>query len=1073
MKLKTKLGIGYSVLLGSTGALTILGAATAPGGWALGAAAVGLAAMGAGVWTAASIGQRINRGMNQIAYILKEMASGKLDESLEKAAGKDEFGDLAGMFRELAVDLLDKTAEEREVRLSMEQQAWIKSHISELMTRVQGFKSVKEVAQLVMNELTPLVGAAYGTFYMKESEGLRFAAGYAVEELEEPAAAIRPGIGLVGQCALDRSPIVIEEVPADYFRVRSSLGGAAPAQLLVQPIPYRSEVLAVLELASLRKLTETERQLLDQLCGSLGTLLNTIRDRDQVESLLVETRKQKEELQQQTQELQTQNEELQMQSEELVNQQEALKLSNEGLEKQTRALRISEERLQRQQEELEESNQQLLDKARELETQYVLTAEQKKDLERQAGELSLASKYKSEFLANMSHELRTPLNSLLILSQLLQENKEANLLPKQVEYARTIHSSGSELLHRINEILDMSKIESGKMTLVVEPVSLQGIKETMERSFQPLAAEKGIEFAVEISDRLPSSLQTDSYRLQQILRNLVANALKFTEQGSVHLRIDWAPPASVRESDGTGFPAERIAFTVVDTGIGIPQDKLAAIFEAFQQADGTTSRKYGGTGLGLTISRELAKLIGGDIGLQSAEGKGSTFTLYLPVAPAREDQTEAAASREDKSARPENVLLPLPAEPNPDLSAPPELTDDRDVIGQDDRVLLVIEDDLEFAKLLLEMARERGFRTLAAVQGDKGLALAQKYQPDAIILDLHLPVMDGWSVLNRLKNDPDTRHIPIHIISGMDEQRQGLSLGAIAYIRKPVDKDKLEQSFLRIESFLRKEVKRLLIVEDDEALRGSLVDLIDYEDVAITAVGTGEGALEALGAQHFDCMVLDLGLADITGFDLLERIRTNPQLRTIPIIIYTGKQITSQEETQLKQYADSIIIKNVKSQERLYDETSLFLHRIHAGLPEDKQKLLENLSNREKVLEGRKILLVDDDIRNIFALSGLLEGYRMAVSFAQNGREALQVLEQQPDIDLVLMDIMMPEMNGYEAMKKIRKQPAYDQLPIIALTAKAMEEDRFKCLEAGASDYISKPINPDQLFSLLKVWLYK
>ncbi|MFD2410069.1 response regulator [Paenibacillus rhizoplanae] len=774
----------------------------------------------------------------------------------------------------------------------------------------------------------------------------------------------------------------------------------------------------------------------------------------------------------QTMEIKAQADELQAQTNELLEQKEQLQTQTEELQSQTEELLSQTDTLQAQTDELQVQKEELAASHDQLLLQVKLTEKQKEEIQEQAQEIFMAAQYKSEFLANVSHELRTPLNSLLILSQILAENKDGNLEAKQLEYVHTIFSAGKDLLQLIDEILDLAKLEVGKMTPVIEPVSPQDLSNHIYRHFEQQAKKKNLRFDVHSDNRLPDYLMTDGHRLQQVLNNLLSNAIKFTpEQGSVSL--------SIRSS------GEEVIFAVSDTGIGIAASKLDSIFEAFQQADGTTSRKYGGTGLGLTICRELATLLGGRIEVDSVEGKGSTFSLIIPAVEAGEDArtlaaaASAAASPEIPASEPirrENPafresFVPDISISNPKLLQYAEMDDDRSNLLSGDIILLIIEEDAEFAARLLELARSRGFKAIVAFQGDQGLALAHAYKPDAILLDLHLPVLDGWSIISRLKSRPELRHIPVHVISTAEENQQSLSMGALSFWKKPNDYAELEAAFLQIETYIRRPVKSLLIVEDNKILRSSLVEFIAHPDVNIIAVGTGREAMEHLASHHFDCMVLDLGLSDISGFDLLEQVKTNRKLQTLPVIIYTGKDLSKTDEQRLKHYAESIVIKNVRSMERLYDDTALYLHRKYADLPLDKQRLIENLHNPEAAFAGKSILLVDDDMRNIFALSSVLEGYNMEISFAQNGREALEHLKTHPGTQLIFMDIMMPEMDGYETMEHIRLNPDYDQIVIIALTARALEEDRVKCLEAGANDYISKPINTTQLVSVLKLWL--
>jgi CheY-like chemotaxis protein len=742
----------------------------------------------------------------------------------------------------------------------------------------------------------------------------------------------------------------------------------------------------------------------------------------------------------------------------------------------------------------------------------------------------------------MSHELRTPLNSLLILARLLSENKDGNLTVKQVEFSQTILGAGTDLLNLINDVLDLSKVEAGKMEVNPTEVPTGEVRAFVERNFRPMADQKALQFEVVVQPDLPPTIFTDGQRLQQILKNLIANAIKFTERGGVTLTMRRAEKneRGRRFTNATLDHADQVvAFQVTDTGIGIPKEKQRLIFEAFQQADGTTSRKFGGTGLGLSISREIARLLGGEIRVESTPGQGSTFTLFLPARfvdangeggsgrPSRAGvqvgfggyAVTAPARPSGPTRRPEAGAPPAPeptsggraASPAPaatssfggalgamlgesggtavddDLDAdsgvvPPTLEpgpvpDDRFDVQAGDRTVLIVENDVTFAKVLLDMARERGFKGIVAVDGRSGIELAHQLQPDAITLDIDLAEgVDGFQVLERLKRHPETRHIPVHIISGIEKRHQGLQAGAMAYLEKPVSKDALDDAFARIESFVDSSVKRLLVVEDDAAQRRSIVELIAHEDVEITAVSSAQEAIDELARQRFDCMVLDLGLGGENGFELLERLKNDPDPRTreLPIIIYTGRQLSPQEETQLRRYAETIIVKDVKSPERLLDETALFLHRVEARLPEQKRRMLEHLHNADAVFAGKRVLIVDDDVRNIFSLTSLLEDHGMQVSFAENGRDAIAALEQRTGaVDLVLMDIMMPEMDGYETTRRIRQDARFKALPIIALTAKAMKGDREKTIAAGASDYITKPVDPEQLLSLMRVWLYR
>ncbi|KAA9002106.1 response regulator [Paenibacillus spiritus] len=1006
----------------------------------------------------------ITRGLNTVSMMISSFGSGKLKAIRRiRIASKDEIGEIAHVFKKMAEDIEQKQQLEKAYADAQRDRSWLNANVARVTELLRGVNSLDQIAQMFISEFTPVLGAQFGAVYLKEqsrADRLRLAGSYAMDSSRPESFHI--GEGLVGQAAVDRKTIVLDETPADYLKVTSASGEHLPGHVAIYPLVFEEEVLGVMEFAAFSAFTPLHQELLAQLAVNLGVILNNISRRLKVEELLRES--------------QALTEELQCQSEELQTQQEELRRSNENLEEQTEALKRSEELLQRQQEELEHYNTELIAKTRSLEEQVQIVEESRGEieearsqLEKQARQLSITSKYKSEFLANMSHELRTPLNSLLILSQLLSENKDGNLTEKQLEFAQTIHTSGADLLKMIDEILDLSKIDAGKMELNREAVPLVEIKTFVKQNFAPVAQKKNLSLRILFDEPLPDVLMTDGHRLKQILRNLLSNAFKFTSQGFVEFKIARAG----EELLPAGLPAgDYVAVSVRDSGIGIPEDKRDLIFEAFQQADGTTSRKYGGTGLGLSISRELARLIGGAIVLDSEPGQGSEFTLFLPV------NGEYVRKAKEPGAETfmglPTAVYPIPAVTEAAASQaaePLRIPDDREELAASDKVLLVIEDDVKFAKILLDMARSRGFKALAALQGDVGLEMAKTYLPDAIILDIQLPVIDGWGILRELKSSAETRHIPVHVVSVIDEPKQGLMMGAMAYLRKPSSREALEQAFTQIEAYTSSTLKHLLIVEDDDIQRRSIMELIGYDDVAITAVSGGAEALAELRRQHYDCMVLDLMLGDMDGFELLDQIRDDEELNDLPIIIYTGKDLDSKEETRLRQYAESIIIKDVRSPERLLDETTLFLHRVEANLPEDKRRILQKLHNKEELFEGKRILLVDDDIRNVFALSSMLEGYQMEVKFAENGREALEMLTAH-DFDLVLMDMMMPEMDGYEAMKRIREMPQYAKLPIIALTAKAMKEDRGKCIEAGASDYMKKPIDTDQLLSLMRVWLY-
>jgi HAMP domain-containing protein/signal transduction histidine kinase/CheY-like chemotaxis protein len=939
-------------------------------------------------------------------------------------------------------------------------QDWLKTNLARFSGIMQGQKTLESVSQLIMSELTPLV-AHHGVFFMAENVGnetvLKLLSSYGFRQRKHVGNRFHLGEGLVGQCALEKKSIVLTNVPGDYIQINSGLGEAPPLEIIVLPVLFEGEIMAVIELASFNRFSEIHRTFLDQLTESIGVVLNMISANMRTEELLKQS--------------QSLTQELQSQSKELQGQQEQLRQTNAELETQAKEL---EEKAAL----LAERNQAVEHKNREVELA-------REELETQAQQLALSSKYKSEFLANMSHELRTPLNSMLILAKLLSDNPDGNLSSKQREFASTIHGSGQDLLNLINEILDLSKIEAGKMEVDIVAVSPHDVGEYVERTFRHMAEQKGLDFGVTVDPNVPTAISTDPQRLQQVLRNLLGNAFKFTEKGRVELAITPSDRDVILENGKLTAGRNLIAFSVRDTGVGIPEDKQNLIFEAFQQADGTTSRKYGGTGLGLSISREIARLLGGRIRVESTVGTGSTFILYLPIRSIVTPLPDRAMSR-PVSLEPVPALELIPVSPAP--------ADDRNSLGQDpnERVILIIEDDPAFASIILDTARGQGFKGLVALDGETGILMARQYLPDAISLDLKLPGVDGWKVLDELKRDVATRHIPVQVVSVMDRQK-GIAANAISYLEKPVTTQALEGAFAHVHAFLDRGVRELLVVEDDEVHRTSIVELLSDADVHVTAVATAQEALTALKANRYDCMVLDLTLPDMSGFDLLRKFKRQDRHKDLPVVIYTSKDLTRQEEASLKKFATTIITKGTASSEHLLDETALFLHRVVEKMPVAKREIVErraspglvaapqliptpNPSNGqgavpESDLAHRRVLVVDDDVRNIFALTSVLESQGMNVQFEESGRAALDVLGTENDIEIVLMDVMMPEMDGYETMRAIRQLPQYAEVPIIALTAKAMQGDREKCLEAGASDYITKPVDTEILFTMMRKWL--
>ena len=966
----------------------------------------------------------------------KEIAQGNYNAEIAPRSDKDE---LVVAFSNMTKILRESTAQNQ-------RENWLRTGQTELNEKLRGEQEIIALAQGIISYVATRLNAQVGAIYLGDGKHFRLFGSYAYTKRKNLSSEQKLGEGIVGQAALEKKTLLVTNIPDDYIAITSGLGEAVPRYLVVVPLVYRDVVEGVIELGSFQEFTDTHIEFFNQTAEAIAISFNSTRSRTQIQQLLGES---------------------QVQAEELQAQQEELRQTNEELEEKAELLLKQNREVERKNREIEQTR----------------TA-----LEEKAEQLSLTSKYKSEFLANMSHELRTPLNSLLILSKLLADNKDANLTLKQVEYASTIYGAGTDLLNLINEILDLAKIESGTMTVEIGEVVFTTLQDDIERNFRQVAQSKGLGFTVELGTNLPRAIYTDGKRLQQVLKNLLSNAFKFTSQGQVSLRVSsvtqgWSPEREILNRDGAA-----IAFCVSDTGIGIPDDKQRVIFEAFQQADGTTSRQYGGTGLGLSISREIVNLLNGEIHLISTLGKGSTFTLYLPQGDtigeqgskgAREQGGKGTLENELKfppvhSYSPAPAVLPAPVQ----QSLPNQFLDDRDTIQPGDRTLLIVEDDVNFARILLDMAREKGFKGIVALQGDTGLALAQQFHPTAIMLDIGLPVMDGWTVLDRLKHDPHTRHIPVHVVSGVEERQRSLQQGAIAHLQKPASQESLTAALTNILGFVERSVKRLLVIEDNESQRRSIVELIGNGDVYTTAVGTGAEALATLKAEVFDCIVLDLGLPDMSGFELIEQIEQigageTGSRTSLPIIIYTGKDLTEQEETELRRVTEAIIVKDVKSPERLLDETALFLHRIQSNLPEAKQQILEQVQQQEPVLVGKKILIVDDDVRNIFALASILEDQQMQVEFADNGHKGIEMLQSTPDINAVLMDIMMPGMDGYETMRAIRQISKFRSLPIVALTAKAMKGDREKCIEAGASDYITKPVDTEQLLSLLRVWLYR
>ncbi|MFK5968732.1 MAG: response regulator [Candidatus Marithrix sp.] len=963
-----------------------------------------------------------NNFKNTIAQA-NAIAAGNYSKKVTLLSDQDQLGRaLANM-----THTLDKITTQNKM------QDWFKTGQTKLNDKMSGEQDIATLTRNIINFITPYLKSQIGLLYLVEDEQLKLVASYAFTRRKNLANKIDFGEGLVGQAALEGQPILISQVPKDYIHIQSGLGEAIPKNILVMPFKYEKTLKGIIEIGSFETITNEQMEFIQQIVSSIAIAINTSQSRTQMQDLLLKT--------------QTQTEELRSQAEELQTQQEELRQTNEELEERTIDL-------ERQKDEIRDKN---------------LTLEAtKKAIETKAKEVELASKYKSEFLANMSHELRTPLNSLLILAQLLADNKTSNLNQKQIEYAQTIHSAGSDLLKLINDILDLSKVEAGKVEIQIESISLVGMIENIEQKFRPVAESKGIIFHISIDENMPKILNTDGLRLKQIINNLLSNAFKFTHEGEVNLSFSYTNAETI---DSINLTGNILIISVVDTGIGIPKNKQKSIFGAFQQADGTTSRRYGGTGLGLSISRQLAGLLGGELQLVSEDNKGSTFSLYLP-------QKNNSEISDDFS---EDVIIQdVIPKINPEIIVHNDLDnsevvpkvkdaipDDRENINENDKSILIVEDDRKFSQILLDLSQEKGFKCLVAENGIDGLQLATQYKPNAIILDIGLPQIDGWTVMERLKDNSDTRHIPVHFMSASDSDMDAKKMGAIGFLHKPISMIDLSKAFKKIEQFLSKTMKNLLVVVDNR----KIIDLFDGSDVKATLVTTLNEALQKLKIIPFECIIVEI--ANTEGIKLLENLYNDDNWSQIPVIIYANRELKLDEETILNHFAETLTVKTVRSPERLLDEATLFLHQVESKLPTEKRNMLQMVHNKEAILRHKKVLLVDDDVRNIFALATILEEREMEVVIGQNGQEALDLLAEHQDISIILMDIMMPEMDGYEAMRQIRLQERLRKIPIIALTAKAMKGDKAKCIDAGANDYLSKPFDSDKLVSLMRVWLYQ
>ena len=1004
-------------------------------------------------------------GITGIFYL----ALSSLEKALRSArTNEDKLAENNITLQMLAASLEDqvveRTASAESAKNALEIELWQISQLAQINNLMRGEQDIVTLAANVIKGLCQALDVQVGALFLREEQHFKLIGSYAFSQRKQAAPQFGLGEGLGGQAALEKQILVLDEVPVDYMPIQTGLFEGRPRQITAIPFLFDDQVLGVIEIASLEPLTTKKLKFLQRFTENAGIAFGTALARMQVNNLLRQTQEQAEQLSVREEELRSTNTELKIQSD---------------------FLRTSQEKLQAQQAHLEVANAELEEKTQTLQEQRTILDQQNRDLriaqhdlQTKAEELTLANRYKSEFLANMSHELRTPLNSLLILARMLADNTEGNLTEDQIKSAQVIYNSGSDLLNLINDILDLSKVEAGRMAFHFEQTALTEITEILQVQFAPVSAEKNLPLEVIIDPDLPKSIETDSQRLRQIVKNLLSNAFKFTESGTITLRIT-RPAASPQLEQSHLTRENAIAIQVRDTGIGIPAEKQQQIFEAFQQADGSTSRRYGGTGLGLAIVREMALHLGGFVTVESQPNEGSVFSVIVPIKQdtaspeSRTHPQEAAAPQKplSRSAPSEVAVQPKVIPSLKELASPASETLDHP-LQPGEKLLLVIEDDPTFADILKGFAQKKGFRCLSTPRGENGLDLVRRYKPQAIILDLNLPGISGWDVLEALKNDPELRHIPVHIMSAENENIQAYQRGVIGFLTKPVSPESLNEAFSEIETFIERQIKTLLLIEDDSNTRHSIIQLLSGADVEITEAWLGQAALDLLKSRHFDCIILDLSLPDMSGFELLENLHHNDYAVKSPIIVYTGRDLSEEENHQLMRYADSVIVKGVKSPERLLDETALFLHRVVADLSIEKQKAIQKLYQRDEALRGKKILIVDDDMRNSFALSRLLSERDLKVEIAPNGQRALEMLEQILDIELVLMDVMMPVMDGLETTQRIRQNPRFKNLPILALTAKAMKGDREQCLAAGANDYLSKPVDPDRLFTMLRVWLY-
>jgi CheY-like chemotaxis protein/signal transduction histidine kinase/HAMP domain-containing protein len=1019
----------------------------------------------------------ITTPLNKLLSYVRKLSVGDQDFVIEDS-GNDEIGRLANSVKALQVNLKEVVTTSKQIAdgnysgeiiprsksdelaisinkmskslISLESNNsysdWIKTGVNLINEKMRGDQDLLELSSTVITTLSTYVEAKIGALYIfdDEKKDLKLYSSYAYSSRKSLNNKVSIGEGIIGQAALEGKIISITNIPEDYIEISSGLGNSLPRTIVAIPFSFNKKLKGVIELGSFKPFGEKEYDLFRNLENIIGVTFNSSETRESMRTLLVQQ---------------------QEQANELVAQQEELRSANEELEEKTDRLTKSEMRMKQQQEELKAANEELEEKTEFLEKQSDVIGKKNSELEivrdditKKAKDLEISSKYKSEFLANMSHELRTPLNSLLILAKDLFNNKGNRLNDDDVKSAEIIYNSGNELLQLINEILDLAKIESGKTDLEIHNFSITNLETSILENFSALAADKGLGLEVIVGEKSPTFIRSDEQKINQILKNLLSNAIKFTHNGTI--TVTFSEP-TVSTNDDKSLNSALLMIKVEDTGIGISKDKHKQIFDAFKQADGTTSREFGGTGLGLSISRELSVLLGGELLLDSKPNQGSIFTLLLP------NLTEGNSYEELEDIRLKSDSL-IEIKRNES-----KIIDDRENFEKSDNIILIIEDDENFASILKKNCNEHHFKTLISFTGEEGLKLAKQHRPNAIILDIKLPGINGLQVLDYLKKDSNTRHLPVHIISGDDKRAEVFDKGVLGFLQKPIDQNELDRLFEKIDRVINKKVKDLLIVEDDDNLRYSIEKLIGNGDVIRTCVSTGQEALRELSQNKFDCMILDLTLPDISGYDILRELDRMNLKHKPPVIIYTGKEISLEEEYELRKYSSSIIIKGVHSQERLLDETSLFLHRVIGNLSEHKQNMISKVYDEESVFKDKRILIVDDDMRNIFAVSKIIEERGMIVHKAVNGKKAIEFLDTDPNIDLVLMDIMMPVMDGYEAMKEIRKNIKFDNLPVIALTAKAMKDDRNKCIKAGANDYMTKPIDPERLLSLMRVWLYK